>query len=90
MIGNGADLLLGNTGFDQLWINADFWGTANGGTNIDVARTDNYADISGATFVGVEKLWAGYGTILTAAQIDAFTTVGAMAPAMPRPWSSCR
>lgn len=80
VIGNSADLLLGNTGFDQLWINADYWGTANGGTNVDVARTDNYVDISGATFVGVEKLWAGYGTILTAAQIDAFTTVGGYGP----------
>lgn len=76
LAGSEADVLLGNTGFDQFWINGSFWGTANGGVSLDVLRTDNYVDISGATLTSVEELWAGYGMILTAAQIDAFNTVG--------------
>ena len=82
--GSGTDRLYGEDGDDVLFVTGgDVGGIADvfdGGSGTDTLRMVDSADLSQATIVDVEQLDFTTGSAtLTAAQLNAFTTVGAPA-----------
>jgi Ca2+-binding RTX toxin-like protein len=76
---NGADRAYGGNGEDVFSVGGNFAAVISGGANIDQLRFEGTYDISGATLSGVEQLLAGSNSMMTAAQLDQFTTVSGYA-----------
>ena len=68
-----GDTANGGNGNDTFEVYENDPAALDGGAGIDILNVSS-VDISGATLTGIETLWA-YSVSLTAAQLDAFTTV---------------
>lgn len=75
LIGRAHDTMIGGANDDLISITENLPALIDGGTGTDILRLEGGYDISGATITGIEQLYANGVVTLTAAQLDAFTTV---------------